>query len=38
METKDTTPRADDRNEEPDRSPMPDPEENGDAEDDPGAD
>jgi class 3 adenylate cyclase len=32
------TPREDDRNEEIDESPAPDPEEGGDAEDDPGAD
>ncbi len=38
METKDTTPREDDRNEELDESPVPDPEEGGDAEDDPEAD
>jgi hypothetical protein len=31
-------PREDDRNEELDESPIPDPEENGDAEDDPSAD
>jgi hypothetical protein len=31
-------PREDDRNEELDESPVPDPEENGDAEDDPEAD
>jgi hypothetical protein len=38
METKDTTPREDDRNEELDESPVPDPEQEGDAEDDPEAD
>jgi hypothetical protein len=43
METKDTSapeaePREDDRNDELDESPVPDPEENGDAEDDPEAD
>jgi len=45
METKDTsapeadpTEREDDRNDELDESPVQDPEENGDAEDDPGAD
>ena len=32
------TPREDDRNEELDESPVPDPEENGNAEDDPEAD
>jgi hypothetical protein len=31
-------PREDDRNEELDESPVPDPEQQGDAEDDPGAD
>jgi hypothetical protein len=31
-------PREDDRNEELDESPIPDPEQGGDAEDDPGAD
>jgi len=39
MATQDTsTPREDDRNDELDESPAPDPEENGDAEDDPEAD
>jgi hypothetical protein len=39
MTTEDTsTPREDDRNEELDESPVPDPEENGDSEDVPEAD
>ena len=38
METKDTTPREDDRNEELGESPVPDPEENSEAEDDAEAD
>jgi adenylate cyclase len=38
MTETDETPREDDRNEEIDESPAPDPEEGGDAEDDPGAD
>jgi hypothetical protein len=39
MEGQDTsTPREDDRNDELDESPVPDPEEDGDAEDDPEAD
>jgi hypothetical protein len=39
MTEQDTShPREDDRNDELDESPAPDPEENGDADDDPGAD
>jgi hypothetical protein len=39
MEEQDTSrPREDDRNDELDESPAPDPEEGGDADDDPGAD
>jgi hypothetical protein len=38
MPTEDTHPREDDRNDEIDESPVPDPEENGDAEDVPEAD
>ena len=38
MTETDETPREDDRNVEIDESPAPDPEEGGDAEDDPGAD
>jgi hypothetical protein len=38
MEPEDTSPREDDRNEELEESPVPDPEKNGDAEDDPEAD
>jgi len=38
MEPEDTSPREDDRNEELEESPVPDPEKNGDVEDDPGAD
>ena len=39
METQDTEePREDDRNEELDESPVPDPEDGGDADDDPEAD
>jgi hypothetical protein len=38
MDEQDSNPRADDRNEELDESPAPDPEEDGDAEDDPEAD
>jgi hypothetical protein len=38
MSTQDTHPREDDRNDEVDESPVPDPEENGDAEDVPEAD
>jgi hypothetical protein len=38
MEAQDTQPRDDDRNDELDGSPAPDPEEGGDAEDVPGAD
>jgi hypothetical protein len=38
MSDQDTPPRDDDRNDEIDESPVPDPEENGDAEDVPEAD
>jgi hypothetical protein len=38
MSDQDTHPRVDDRNDEIDESPVPDPEENGDAEDVPEAD
>jgi hypothetical protein len=38
MSDQDTLPRDDDRNDEIDESPVPDPEENGDAEDVPEAD
>jgi hypothetical protein len=38
MATEDTHPREDDRNDEIDESPVPDPEQNGDAEDVPEAD
>jgi hypothetical protein len=38
MEPEDTSPREDDRNEELEESPVPDPEKTGDADDDPEAD